>query len=150
AALSTTASLLMALGAPPNGFTALVWLGFVPLTLVARVSSTRRARSTFLLGWLGGLCTGLVGFPWIAETLERFGGLPPWVAALGLLLFSAWTAVPFGLWTWGVSRGPAHGWKALAWPVVLFIALVTIWPALFPYTVVIGFAEAPAWMQAAE
>src|SRR5690606_766374 len=110
----------------------------------------RRARSTFLLGWLGGLCTGLVGFPWIAETLERFGGLPPWVAALGLLLFSAWTAVPFGLWTWGVSRGPAPRWQALAGPVVLFIALVTIWPALFPYTVVIGFAEAPAWMQAAE
>lgn len=150
AALSATASLLMALGAPPGGITWLIWLGFVPLTLVARTSRRRRPGRTFVLGWIGGLCTGLVGFPWIAETLERFGGLPMPVAMLGLLLFSAWTAVPFGLWTLGVSRGPERGALAIAWPIVLWIALAGAWPALFPYTVVIGFAEAPAWMQAAE
>lgn len=159
AALSTTASLLLALGAPPQGTTWLIWLGFVPLTLVARVAPVRPPASgrfrrripiVFWLGWCGGLCTGLVGFPWIAETLERFGGLPSWVAALGLMLFSAWTAVPFGLWAWGVARGPARGWRAIAWPVVLWIGLTTLWPALFPYTAVIGFAEEPVWMQAAE
>lgn len=150
AALSTTASLMMALGAPPGGITWLVWLGFVPLTLVARVSRQRTPRATFWLGWLGGLCTGLVGFPWIAETLERFGGLPLPVALFGLFLFSAWTAVPFGLWTFGVSRGPERGALAIVWPLVLWTALADAWPALFPYTVVIGFAEVPAWMQAAE
>lgn len=160
AALSATASLLLALGAPPDGLTPLIWLGLLPLTLVARVAPRRRPAAdgrrrfrpalVFWLGWCGGLCTGLVGFPWIAETLERFGGLPFSVAVLGLLLFSAWTAVPFGLWAWGVARGPAEGWRALAWPVVLWIAITTLWPALFPYTPVIGLAEAPAWMQAAE
>lgn len=150
AALSTTASLMMALGAPPGGLTWLIWLGFIPLTIVARVSATRRPRQVLALGWLGGLCTGLVGFPWIAETLERFGGLPPWAALLGLLVFSAWTAVPFGLWTWGVSRGPTRGASAVVWPLVLWIGLVSAWPALFPYTVVIGLAEAPPWIQIAE
>ncbi len=150
AALSTSASLMLALGAPPGGLTGLIWLGFIPLTIVARLSRDRRPRQVFALGWFGGLCTGLVGFPWIAETLERFGELSPPLAWLGLLLFSAWTAVPFGLWTLGVSRGPARGWKALAWPLVLWVALDAAWPAVFPYTVVIGLAEAPAWLQLAE
>lgn len=150
AALSATSSLLMALGAPPGGITWLIWLGFIPLTLVARTSRHRRPWRTFALGWIGGLCTGLVGFPWIAETLERFGGLPWAVALFGLFVFSAWTAVPFGLWTLGVSRGPERGALSIAWPLVLWTALVEVWPALFPYTVVIGLAETPAWMQAAE
>ena len=76
AGLSTSASLLLALGAPPDGLTGLIWLGFVPLTLVARISGQRRARSIFALGWFGGLCVGFVGFPWIGETLARFGELP--------------------------------------------------------------------------
>lgn len=150
AALSFNATLLMAVGAPPQGTTWLIWLGFIPLTLVARVSRQRSRRSVFLLGWVGGLCTGLVGFPWIAETLERFGGLPWPVALFGLLLFSAWTAVPFGLWTFGVSRGPERGFSAVAWPAVLWAALAFVWPSFFPYTVVIGFAEAPQWIQLAE
>jgi apolipoprotein N-acyltransferase len=150
AALSATASLMLALGAPPGGITWLIWLGFWPLALVARVSRGRGAGRTFLLGWIGGLCTGLVGFPWIAETLERFGGLPLPMALLGLALFSAWTAVPFGLWTLGVARGPERGALAIVWPLVLWTALAEAWPAVFPYTVVIGLAEAPMWMQVAE
>lgn len=149
-ALSATASLMLALGAPPGGLTWLIWLGFVPLTLVSRVSRGRGARRTLLVGWVGGLCTGLVGFPWIGETLERFGRLPLPAALFGLLLFSAWTAVPFGVWALGVARGPERGPWAVVWPLVLWTALVEAWPALFPYTVVIGLAEAPAWMQVAE
>lgn len=104
----------------------------------------------FALGWVGGLCTGLVGFPWIAETLERFGEFPPWLAMIGLLAFSAWTAIPFGFWALGVVAGPRRGAWALVWPVVLWIGLYAVWPALFPYTVVIGLAMTPEWMQAAE
>lgn len=141
---------MLALGAPPGGITWLLWLGFLPLTVVARACRGRRAGHTLLVGWVGGLCIGLVGFPWIAETLERFGGLPLPVALFGLLVFSAWTAVPFGLWTLGVARGPERGALAIVWPLVLWTALVQAWPALFPYTVVIGLAEAPVWMQAAE
>lgn len=150
AALSFNATLLMAVGAPPQGTTWLIWLGFVPLTLVARVSRERKAWQVFALGWVGGLCSGLVGFPWIAETLARFGGLPWSVAIFGLVLFASWTAVPFGLWTWGVSRGPERGALAIAWPAVLWAALAFVWPSFFPYTVVIGFAEAPEWIQLAE
>ncbi len=148
--LSTSGSLMMALGAPPNGLTWLIWLGFIPLALVARLGGEFRARWIFTLGWFGGLCTGLVGFPWIAETLERFADLPTSVAWFGLLVFSAWTAIPFGLWTWLVSRGPRHGPWSVVWPLVSWAGLSTVWPSLFPYTVVIGLAEEPAWIQVAE
>jgi len=150
AGIATSGSLMMALGAPPGGLTWLIWLGFVPLALVARLGATLRPRAVFGLGWFGGLCTGLVGFPWIAETLERFGGLPTSVSWFGLLLFSAWTAVPFGLWTWLVSRGPARGAWAVVWPLLSWVGLSTAWPSMFPYTVVIGLTEQPAWIQAAE
>ena len=61
ALLSFTATLMMALGAPPHGTTWLIWLGFVPLTLVARVSRHRRPRRVFLLGWIGAILLGLLG-----------------------------------------------------------------------------------------
>jgi apolipoprotein N-acyltransferase len=149
-AITFTGSLALALGSPRDGLTVLIWLGFFPLALVARVASGLRPRRLFALGWVGGLCVGLVGFPWIAEMLERFAGFPTWLALIGLLAFSAWTALPFGLWMVGTALGPRGGWKGLAWPTVLWVAIAAVWPALFPYTVVIGFAEAPAWMQAAE
>lgn len=150
AAISFTSTLFMALGTPPDGVPALVWLGFIPLTLVARIVEGSRLKLAFFLGWVGGLCSGLVGFPWIALTLERFAGAPVPLAYLGLFAFAAWTAIPFGIWMVAVVRGPRTGWQAIVWPVVVWLALAEVWPALFPYTVVIGFALAPVWMQAAE
>jgi apolipoprotein N-acyltransferase len=143
AALAFTASLFMALATPPNGWSWLAWLGFIPLVLVLRVSTHRRARSLFLLGLVGGLCTGLVGFTWIAETLIRFADFPLPVAYFGLLVFSTWTAVPFGLWAIGVAKGPQRGVLAYAWPMALWVCVNDLWPALFPYTPMIGLAQTP-------
>lgn len=149
-AIATTGSLWLALGAPPQGRTALIWLGFVPLGWAAHRLAQRRARRRFFAGWLGGLCVGMVGFPWFGEMLERFAGLPAALAWAGQAAFSAWTAVPFGLWCIAVGAAPRRGVWAWAWPAVLWVALAALWPAVFPYSVVIGFAEMPQWMQAAE
>lgn len=149
-AIASTASTLMAIGAPPGGVTWLVWLGFLPLVAVLRVQPPDRVRQAFGLGVAGGLGTGLVGFPWIGEMLERFGGFPTSVSTIGLVVFSLWTAIPFGIWAVGVVRGPRRGAWAIAWPALLWVAIAAAWPSLFPYTVVIGFAEAPEWIQAAE
>jgi apolipoprotein N-acyltransferase len=150
AALAFTASLLMALAIPPHGREWLAWLGFIPLVLVLRVSTHRRVGSLFALGLVGGLCTGLVGFTWIAETLVRFADFPVALAYFGLLVFATWTAVPFGLWAIGVAKGPQHGFIAYAWPIALWVCVTALWPALFPYTPMIGLAQTPEWIQAAE
>ena len=38
----------------------------------------------------------------------------------------------------------------MLWPMVLFPALMFLWPNLFPYTPLLGFADFPALMQGAE
>ncbi len=149
-AIAFTATLCMALGAPPQGITWLIWLGFVPLMLVLRVTDRTRIGWAFLLGFAGGMCTGLVGFPWIGSTLQTFGDFSGPVATLGLVLFAAWIAVPFGLWAMAVVLGPSRGVMGVVWPIVSWIAIELWWPAVFPYTVVIGFAEVPEWIQIAE
>lgn len=148
--IASTSGLCFGLGAPPEGLTALIWLGFVPLVLVLRVTADRGWRRAFWTGLSGGVCVGLVGFPWIAQLIVTFTEVPWVVGALGLIAFSIWTAIPFGLWAVGFVLGPQRGWQRWAWPIVLWIALAAVWPHLFPYTPMIGFAEAPAWMQAAE
>ena len=150
AGISVLASFFMAVATPPEGPAALVWLGWIPLVLVLRVSTKRRARSLFALGWLGGLCSGLIGFTWIGETLERFAHFPAVGAYFGLFVFSAWTAVPFGLWAIGVAKGPQRGWAAYVWPIALWVCVNAVWPSLFPYTPMIGLSQTPEWIQAAE
>ncbi len=149
-AISFCSSLLLALGAPKDGATWAIWCGFVPLAWVAEEAAPLPVRTRFLIGWIGGLCVGLVGFPWIASTLVRFAHAPLPLAWLGLFAFSAWTAVPFGVWVAAMGKSPRTGVHAWLWPVALWLGLVALWPAMFPYTVVIGLAEEPAWMQAAE
>jgi len=148
-AIAFCGGLALALGAPPEGLTWLIWLGFLPIALVVRRPDISPGRA-FLLGWVGGLCIGLVGFPWIAWLLERWAGFSPWLASLLLFVFSAWTAIPVGLWGVGTRFGPCGGWRGVLWPCALWVALSAIWPAIFPYTPMIGLAEEPAWIQAAE
>ena len=147
--VAATSSVLIGLGAPPQGWIPGEWLGFVPLILMVRRPSVTR-RQAFILGWVGGLGIGLVGFPWIAEMLVRFAGLPWVLAWVGLFAFSAWMAIPYGLFGLGLRWGPQRGAGSWAWPVLLFPALMFVWPNLFPYTPLLGFAEYPPLMQAAE
>ena len=147
--LASSASVLIAMGAPPGGWLPGHWLGFVPLIVLARRPGVT-PRQAAALGLAGGLGIGLVGFPWLAELLARFAGMPGPVAAVGLLLFSLWMAIPYSLWALGLRLGPFTGWRSYAWPMVLFVALQFAWPNLFPYTPLIGFAERPELMQLAE
>jgi apolipoprotein N-acyltransferase len=150
AAIAFTGSLVLGLASPPSRWTVLLWLGFAPLVLVARIKRDARLRSLFGLGWVGGLCTGLVGFPWIAHTLIRFAEAPAWAAYMGLFAFAAWTAIPFGIFVAAVARGPTRGWAAYLWPIAVWVGVSKVFPALFPYTPMIGIAEVPEWMQLAE
>lgn len=147
--LAATSSVLIGLGAPPEGWIPGEWLGFVPLIVMVRRPQVTR-RQAFVLGWVGGLGIGLVGFPWIAEMLVRFAGFPWPLAWIGLFVFSGWMAVPYGLFGLGLRWGPQTGAGSWFWPVLLFPALMFVWPNLFPYTPLLGFAEYPPLMQAVE
>jgi len=147
--VAAISSILIGLGAPPKGWIPGEWLGFVPLILMARRPSVT-LRQAFLLGLVGGLGIGFVGFPWIAEMLVRFAGLPWALALVGLFFFSCWMAIPYGLFGLGLRWGPQKGAFSFIWPMALFAALMFLWPNLFPYTPLLGFAEYPPLMQGAE
>jgi apolipoprotein N-acyltransferase len=149
-AVAATGGVLFGLGAPPHGITGLIWLGFAPLVWAAMQLADRSWRTRFVVGWVGGLGVGLVGFPWIAELLVTFADAPLPLAGLGLFVFAAWTAVPYGIWCASLDPRARTGVRAWLWPVVSWIGLATVWPAVFPYTPVIGLAEQPQWLQAAE
>jgi acyl-CoA synthetase (AMP-forming)/AMP-acid ligase II len=131
---------LIGWGAPPKGWIPGEWLGFVPLILMVRRPSVT-LRQAFFLGSVGGLGIGFVGFPWIAEMLVRFAGLPWALALVGLFFFSCWMAIPYGLFGLGLRWGPQRGAFSFIWPMALFAALMFLWPNLFPYTPLLGFAE---------
>ncbi len=147
--LASLCGALISLGAPPAGWLWGHWLGYVPLVLVSRRDSICW-RQAALLGLVGGMGIGIGGFPWIAEMLVTFAGVPIWLGLTGLLVFSLWLAVPYAIWAVGLRLGPFAGWRGLLWPVVLFVSLQSLWPVLFPYTPVLGFAERPELIQLAE
>lgn len=147
--ISASTGFVLSLAAPPDGLLIASWLGFVPLILMA-TRDAMSAKQVAVLGWAGGLGVGLGGFPWIGEMLVKFAGVPVVAGWLGLLLFSAWMAIPYGIWAVGLKLGPRRGVPGWIWPAVLFAAVQDSWPVLFPYSPILGFAETPQLMQLAE
>jgi len=140
---------ILALGSPPGGWLVGHWLGFVPLALMAR-RNTITWRQALYMGLAGGMGVGIGGFPWIADMLVKFVGVPGIVGFIGLLGFSFWMAIPYGLWAVGLRLGPMEGMRGRLWGASVFVSVQLVWPNLFPYTPLLGFAEAPEWMQLAE
>jgi apolipoprotein N-acyltransferase len=102
------------------------WLALAPLFLLLAAAGRRRA--AFGLAWLHGTAFWLVSIPWIAPTLETFGGLASWLSVLllvGLALYlGLFTGVfgALGLTLWQ-STGTGGGWLALLGLPGLWIAL---------------------------
>lgn len=131
------------------------WLALVPLFLL--LGTARSPLAAFGLGWLHGLAFWLASIPWIAPTLETFGGLPAWLAvvllvglALYLGLFTAgFAALGSPLW----QRG---GWPALAGLPALWVSLEVLrgwlftgfpWNlAAYAWTAVPGALPLAAWL----
>ncbi len=138
---------LLAASQPPNGLPELVWIAFVPLLLALRGAPGGWA--ALRLGLLAGFMMMACGFTWFVFLARTFAELDLWVSLLLFALFCLWSAVPFGLWAVlvralhdrrGASLLAALGFSGIWWA----------WPAVFPFTVALGLAARPAWIQAAE
>lgn len=140
---------LLAIGAPPEGVPALIWIAFVPTLLVCRHAGLSPRRAAFV-GWFGGLGAGLFGFPWIAELLTRFAGFSWPLAVFGLFVFSAYTAIQWGIFGYLVRRVPLCGLRGAVWAAIAWSGVAATIPHLFPFTAVLGLAQAPVWIQLAE
>ncbi|MDP6977326.1 MAG: apolipoprotein N-acyltransferase [Myxococcota bacterium] len=148
-AIASTSGFVISMGAPRDGVLVASFVGFVPL-LAILLRSRDAARRVFLLGFMGGMGIGVGGSPWIAEMLVKFAHVPTAVGFVGLLGFSSWMAISYGIFALLVRYGPRRGALGFAYIVAAFVAMQVSWPVLFEYTAFLGFAERPALMQLAE
>lgn len=142
------AGALLGASFPPHGVPALAWLAFAPLWLAARDAPSGRA--AFRLGLVAGCVLGAIGYPWIVTLLQTFGELPLWACLPLFALFVVYTALPIAAWAWLVSVWTCP--KKLT-PIAAALALPGLWwswPAVFPFTLALGFGPRPEWIQAAE
>ena len=149
AGISALCGIAFGLAAPPSPVSPLAWVALAPLLygVTARAWSVRQA---FGLGTIGGLGVGLLGFPWIVVVVGQMGGVPLPLAAIAMLIYTTWMAIPFGLFAIAVALAPQQAVARVAWITVAFAAAIDVWPVVFPYTPAIGLTATPEWIQIAE
>lgn len=138
---------LLAGSLPPQGVPALVFVALVPLLLALRSRASWRAG--LRLGYVAGAVMMALGYPWFVGLFQVFGDLPL-VVALGIFaVYCSWSAVPVAVWGALLVALPRTRW----WPLLAalsFTGLWWSWPALLPFTVTLGLASQPVWIQGAE
>jgi len=137
----------LAASQPPGGWPGLVWFAFVPLLLALRGAPGPRA--ALRLGLLAGFTMMACGFTWFVFLARTFAELDLWVSLLLFMLWCLQSAVPFALWAALVRGLQDRRWAGVV-TVLSFPGIWWAWPAVFPFTVVLGLAARPAWIQAAE
>lgn len=139
---------LLAASFLPHGAPALAWLAVAPLWLAARGAPHWRA--ALRLGLVAGVVMGVIGYPWIVDLLHTFGELDLWLCVPLFGVFALWTAAPLAAWAAMVSAwtGPS---RHVLWVMPMALSgLWWSWPMLFPFSLAMGLANRPAWIQAAE
>ena len=126
---------------PTVGWAAPVLVAWVPLLVVARDLPSWRHR--LLAGWLLGFVYQAVLFRWVVFTMQEMASLP-WAAAFACLVaFGLWHGLLAGVFLALVepARRVAEGarpWLGAVAVAVLWVALESVWPFLFPW--VLGHA----------
>jgi apolipoprotein N-acyltransferase len=106
----------------PAGWAGLLaWAALVPLLwALGRVRSVRAAAG---LGFAAGLACFYAAIHWVSHAMTAFGGLPGWVAFVGLSALVAFMAAH-----WALAAAAAFAVRrALGWP--LWVHLPVIWTA---------------------
>jgi apolipoprotein N-acyltransferase len=138
---------LLAASLPPQGVPAIVFVALVPLLAVLRARTSWR--EGLRLGYVAGVVMMAIGYPWFVGLFQVFGDLPL-VAALAIFaVYCSWSAVPIAVWAALMVALP----RTWAWPLLAalgFTGLWWSWPALLPFTVTLGLASQPAFIQGAE
>jgi apolipoprotein N-acyltransferase len=88
-------------------------------------------RQVFLISWLGGAVTLATGFYWVDHTMRVFGGIPPGLSHVGLLLFGVSQSIPIALFALLVrlcGLGPLY-----IFPPLLWVGIEFVFPQIFPW-----------------
>lgn len=84
--LTVLSAALIVFAFPPWNNYPLIWIAIIPW--FAALDRSKSLRGAITQGiWLS-ILMSLGGFYWVAHVLQQFGGIPGWLAVIGLLLFS--------------------------------------------------------------
>ncbi|HEX2251874.1 MAG TPA: apolipoprotein N-acyltransferase [Thermoanaerobaculia bacterium] len=131
------------------------WLALAPLFPL--LGAPGRRRWTFLLGLLHGLVAWIVALRWIVPTLQTYGGLPAWLAAISLTVLAGYLALYHGvfallgrtLWrrggAWALLGLPSL-WVALEWLRTYLFGGFPWNPAGHAWVEVPGALPSAAWI----
>lgn len=136
------------MSAPPFP-SALIFLAFVAVVLLASALDGKNVRQSAVLGLFFGLFANLVAMSFVPSTITRFTDLPMVAALLGWVLLSLGQGA---LWAVaGAVTGLAQRAKIpLPAAFGLGVGVSMIAPSLFPWTIAAPFARVPVFMQIAE
>lgn len=146
-AAAAASGVLLAASLPPQGVPVLMFVALAPLLMALR--SCERWRDGLRLGYVTGAVMMAVGYPWFVGLFQVFGDLPLAAALAIFVVYCSWSAVPVAVWGALMVALP----RTRAWPWLAgacFTGLWWSWPALLPFTVTLGLASQPAFIQGAE
>jgi len=89
------------------------------------VLAASNARAATLIGWAYGTGWLVTGVHWLYISMNRYGGLPGWMAALAVLALAAGLSLYAGI-ALGGARWLADRWR-FSRPVMLLLALPAAW-----------------------
>ena len=119
-ALAISSGLLLTGSFPNVNFSWLAWFAFVPLLISLRDLPFKKS---FFLGFLAGVTHYLTLIYWLIHTMRTYGHLPWYLSVVILILFSAYLALYFAVFSAAASR-------FFSKPSVLFIIIPVFWVGL--------------------
>jgi len=119
-ALAILSGLLLTGSFPNVNFSWLAWFAFVPLLISLRNLSFKKS---FFLGFVTGVTHYITLVYWLIYTMRTYGHLPWYLCVVVLLLFCAYLALYFAVFSAAASR-------LLAKPSVLFLMIPVFWVGL--------------------
>jgi len=119
-ALAILSGLLLTGSFPKVNFSWLAWFAFVPLLISLRDLSFKKS---FFLGFLAGLTHYITLVYWLIHTMRTYGHLPWYLCVVVLILFCAYLALYFAVFSAAASR-------LISKPSALFLMIPVFWVGL--------------------
>lgn len=146
-ALAALSGLLYFLGFPGVSFWPLSFVALVPLLVALPGQTPRRAAG---LGLVTCTTLSLTGFYWLFGMLQRFGGLPAPLAALGMIALCVYQGGRMALVGWLHARATQRGWPSAPAFALAFATSELVYPLLFPWYFGASVHGVPVLLQTAD
>lgn len=146
-ALAALSGLFYFLAFPGIDWWPLSFVALAPLIVALRGQAPKRAAA---LGWTAGFTMTMLGFYWMVEMLQQFGGFSLPVGILFTALVCGYQAGRIALLGWLCARGEQRGWPFGAVFAAAFAASELLYPLLFPWFYGATVHQVPALIQVVE